>query len=90
MAIVIYEDGLSKDIAITLENSLATLQTIVGGYIEVIRLDNNLLMVIDEEGKLKGREYNPVATAIARKQGNIGNDYIAGVAVVVINGVEID
>ena len=43
---------------------LEHLQKLVGGYIEVVptKLDDDIVMVVDEEGKLKGKEYNRVAT----------------------------
>ena len=46
--------------------TLDELQTIVGGYIEIIRLPANLLMVLNEEGKLKGLPLNERATALTR------------------------
>jgi hypothetical protein len=43
--------------------SLQELQTLVGGYIEVVpTLDGQHLMVVDEEGKLKGKAPNVPAT----------------------------
>ena len=41
-------------------------KAIGGGYIEIVRTRDNRLMVIDEEGKLKGFPVNPVATAMYR------------------------
>lgn len=43
---------------VNLENTLEAVQKAVGGYIEVLRIDRNLLMICDEEGKLKGKSYN--------------------------------
>ena len=43
---------------VNIENTLEAMQKAVGGYIEVVRMDNNLLMICDEEGKLKGKPYN--------------------------------
>ena len=39
---------------------LKTMQTVVGGYIEVIRHPDNekLLIVCDEEGKMKDKDFN--------------------------------
>lgn len=48
---------------------LEELQSIVGGYIEIINLDaTNRLMVVDEEGKLKNKPYNELATTIIRSE----------------------
>lgn len=39
-------------------DSLENLQKIVGGYIECVYLSEDLVIICDEEGKLKGREPN--------------------------------
>lgn len=44
--------------------SLEELQTIVGGYIEVVSLRDGRLICCDEEGKLKGKEHNQKATEV--------------------------
>jgi hypothetical protein len=44
--------------------SLEELQAIVGGYIEVVSLRDGRLIVCDEEGKLKGKDFNTRATYI--------------------------
>ena len=41
-------------------------KAIGGGYIEVVHTKDGRLMVIDEEGKLKGFPVNHVATALYR------------------------
>lgn len=45
--------------------TLAELQTMVGGYIEAVRLDGDQIMWVNEEGKLKGLPLNPEATRMA-------------------------
>ena len=58
---------------------LSELKKIVGGYIEVVRLDDNMIMVVDEEGKLKRYDINPLATDLARKYNAIAKgDFIVG------------
>ena len=42
--------------------SLEEMQEYVGGYVEVLDLDDDNIMIIDEEGKLKGKEINKLAT----------------------------
>ncbi len=37
-----------------IRNDLKTMQCIVGGYIEIVKLGDNLILVCDEEGMLKG------------------------------------
>ena len=39
-------------------------QAIGGGWIQIVKTKDGRLMVIDEEGKLKGFSVNPVATAL--------------------------
>ena len=43
---------------------LDELQKIVGGYIEIVYLLGGKIMVVDEEGKLKGYPMNPKATEV--------------------------
>lgn len=62
--------------------SLEELQKYVGGYIEIINVFSQI-MIIDDEGKLKGKEINPVATQLARtSQSIMPNDCIVGDVVV--------
>jgi len=55
---------------------LDELQKFVGGYIEIVQLNRDMIMVCNEEGKLMGLPFNPTASILlmtARR-----NDYIAG------------
>lgn len=56
--------------------SLEELQEIVGGYIEILPLKDNEIMVINEEGKLDGLDYNSKATKEVQKCGLA--DFIVG------------
>jgi hypothetical protein len=63
--------------------TLKEMQEIVGGYIEfVYLLKDNLVMVVNEEGKITGLPFNAKATQLV-KECNI-NDIIVG-DVLVIN-----
>ena len=42
--------------------SLEELQNVVGGYIEILDLRNGQIIVVNEEGKLKGLPVNQIAT----------------------------
>ena len=42
----------------TIPNTLEAMQKLVGGYIETVSLPNGLILVMDEEGRLKGRQEN--------------------------------
>lgn len=43
---------------VDIPNELEDLQKAVGGYIEVYQVSTDLAILCDEEGKLKGEEYN--------------------------------
>ena len=55
-----------------IKNELSVLQELVGGYIEVVRVDD-VLLICNEEGKLQGLQPNF----------SIGHDTIVGTAVFV-------
>ena len=61
--------------------SLNELQKFVGGYIEILPLGKEL-MVINEEGKLLGLPYNENATAHLQSQYGTNSDYIVGNALI--------
>jgi drug/metabolite transporter superfamily protein YnfA len=67
MATLITASG--KVEAITLRNgatfSADEIHELVGGYLECVRLRDGRIMWFDEEGKLKGKPPNMVATFIA-------------------------
>lgn len=46
---------------------LKELKDIVDGYIEIVYLQNNEIMVVNEEGLINGLAYNSTATKIARR-----------------------
>lgn len=59
--------------------SLEELQGFVGGYIEVVHITENVIMVVNEEGKAQRLEPNGMATVLAKAHGAIfPHDYIAG------------
>lgn len=41
-----------------ISNNLPNLQKFVGGYIETVKLFSDVIVVCNEEGKLKGLDYN--------------------------------
>ena len=49
------------------DSSLAKKQKLIGGYLEYCPLDEHSFMYVDEEGLIKGRQANPVASAIANR-----------------------
>ena len=58
--------------------SLSELQAIVSGYIEIINLFDGRIMVVNEEGKLKGLAINHVATRIFNKAFPTTFDVVVG------------
>ena len=77
MGQIIYSDGRIE--AITPKNgrkfTLAEMQGVVDGFIEVVPTHDNRMMVIDEEGKLKRKPMNMTATLLYQYG---GHDEIVG------------
>ena len=69
--------------AIEVGNELEKLQQLVGGYIETIPYKDNIIILLDEEGKLKDSEDNIVVSKYGMLVGNIvfvgtkGEDFIS-------------
>lgn len=55
--------------------SLAEMQEIVGGNIEMVFLPNHMVMVVNEEGKLYDLPFNIMATLIMKKY---SDDFVVG------------
>ena len=85
---VYYTDGRHSPIAPSGPYwTLGELQTVVGGYIEILRTIDDRWLVVDEEGKLKRKPLNANAT-ILYKYG--AHDAIVGTALVVDTKLELD
>ena len=68
--------------------SLSDAQKFVGGWVEVVRVNDGIL-IIDEEGKLKDKPVNEVASKMyADKYGDA--DIIVGDAIFIPNGIPSD
>jgi len=63
MAKLIKVDGTEEELDVS-QFQLADYQKAVGGYIEVVWLNNGDLMIVDEEGKLKDKEMNVKASVL--------------------------
>lgn len=78
----IEESGIVSKVDIAPENgnrfTLEETQAMVGGYIEVVHLDNGYILVCDEEGRLKDLMGNAPATKVARSLGFGGHDILVG------------
>lgn len=58
---------------------LQQLHDIVGGYIELVRLNNKEYMVVNEEGKLYNLPFNAMATSLYHKEvPQAKDDFIVG------------
>ena len=68
---IIFVDGREKFIEPKngTDFSLEELQTIVGGYIEIVPLGDNRIMVVNEEGHLQNLPTNLVASFITAQFG---------------------
>ena len=60
---------------------LTEMQEIIGGYVEPIRLKDGRMIIVDEDGKSKGKAVNIPATNILRRD-HYTTDYIVGTAIV--------
>ena len=65
-------------------NSLSAMQNAVGGYIEQVRLTENVSLICNDEGKINGL---PLNRAVCDDKGNIV-DIIAGPFFICANGVD--
>jgi hypothetical protein len=72
----LYVDG-NVEVIPFVEDQLKVLQTAVGGYVEAITLAPDLVMWVNEEGKMNGMPFNQAATSIFMKYRG-GADYIVG------------
>ena len=50
--VLVLQSGSTKPVVKEINNNLKDLQEIVGGYIEVISFNANLVIIVNEEGKL--------------------------------------
>lgn len=67
MATIYYANGETKEVqpANGTDFKLKEVQDIVGGYVEVLRLNNGDIMLLNEEGKLIDLPRNEEATKLA-------------------------
>jgi hypothetical protein len=56
--IVVTKKPNKKALLVEIENKLSELQRIVGGHIEIVQLTQKIVVICDDEGKLKGYEPN--------------------------------
>ena len=56
IGVIIKEPG-KKPRHVNISNSLENLQKTVGGYIETVTLAKDMVVICDEEGRIKGKEW---------------------------------
>ena len=64
-------DGTTTTHEFPQERVLESLQELVGGNIELLRFDDGRLMIIDEEGLIKEKEANWIATQIIKNDASM-------------------
>ncbi len=79
LAVMIRSDSTVETIEVGEEITLRRLQELVGGYIETVSpripVSDKLVMICDEEGKLKEKPVSELATACAYL---LAGDYLVG------------
>lgn len=70
-----------KPFRVSCLNELETMQSLVEGYIEVLPLATNLLIICNEEGKLMGMPYNCTL---------VGEQLVGPIVFVGVDGEEFD
>jgi hypothetical protein len=79
LGVVIKTDGTLERLDLSVaEQELKSLQNAVGGYVQVIELEEDFTMWVNEEGKLLGLEENKIATVIWEVRFGIDTDIICG------------
>ena len=77
MNVLLYKPGCNPA-EVKIGNTLSDLQRAVGGYIETVSLADGLILVCDEEGKLKDKPPNRILYANGRDPVDIivGNFFV--------------
>jgi hypothetical protein len=79
LGVVIKADGTLERLDLSeSEQELKSLQNAVGGYVQVIELEDDFTMWVNEEGKLLNLPVNEIATVIWEVRFGIGTDIICG------------
>ena len=78
--VIVHPGGYTEDLTDPGEDgySLRELREIVGGYIEIVSATHGRIAVIDEEGKLKDKEFNALATQMAGEDNLRPGDHLVG------------
>lgn len=63
-----------------IDNTLEAMQKTVGGHIEVVTLRNGMVLVCDEEGRMKNKALNAMVRATDSLQDIVGTFFVCKVA----------
>lgn len=81
LKILIVKPGKQPEVA-TIDGSLHSMQTIVGGYIQEIMIERDIALICNEEGRLRGLQPNRlvdgnmiVGTFFLANDNNFGENY---------------
>jgi hypothetical protein len=79
IGVVIKADGTLERLDLSeSEQELKSLQNAVGGYVQVIELEDDFTMWVNEEGKLLNLPVNEIATVIWEVRFGLDTDIICG------------
>jgi hypothetical protein len=79
LGVVIKADGTLERLDLSeSEQELKSLQNAVGGYVQVIELEDDFTMWVNEEGKLLNLPVNEIATVIWEVRFGLDTDIICG------------
>lgn len=81
MATIIRSSGIKEEVQPKNPKkgwTLEEMQKIVGGYVELLRLDDGREMYLNEDGKRLNLPRNEVADLLARKAGIAVDDFVVG------------
>lgn len=80
-ALKIDPDGTMKPVEITgetIEQQNESIYSYLGGYFDTVRLSDDAIMLVDDEGLLKGLPMNPAAMMVASYPMLVGTALIVG------------
>lgn len=74
--------------SVWISDTLENLQRTVGGYIEIVTLQRGLVVICDEEGRLKGKPHNCTVEGVDRVGGIIvtGVEFVGDIIVAGVEG----
>lgn len=65
MRVLFFQPGIIRPLIYHIEGDLSSMQKTVGGYIETVSLPDGLVIVCDEEARLKGLPPNRIVDGVS-------------------------